>query len=54
MMIHIAKIPFVMNSMIVMPMAIQNRIKPIILFMITSSLPISLGMSYGFTSMAHS
>lgn len=44
MMIHIAKIPFVMKSMIVIPMAIQNRIKPIILFMITSSLPISYGV----------
>lgn len=44
MMIHIAKIPFVMKSMIVIPMAIQNRIKPIILFMITSSLPISFGV----------
>ena len=54
MIIHIAKSPLVMKSMIVMPMAIQNRIKPIILFMITSILPIYRGMSAGFTSTAYS
>ena len=32
-MIIIARIPFVTKNMIVMPMAIQKNIKPIILFM---------------------
>ncbi len=31
-----AKIPLVINSIIVMPMATQNSIKPIILFIMTS------------------
>lgn len=32
-MINRAKIPLVINSMIVMPIAIQNKIKPIMRFM---------------------
>lgn len=38
-MIQIARNPFVINSIIVIPTAIQNRMNPIILFI--SSLPIS-------------
>ena len=37
MIIHMARMPLVMNSMIVMPMAIQNRMKPIIFFIIVTS-----------------